>query len=231
MFRSILRGSIKGGLYLTSLGAGFALCARPWPDSPLFAKPMELVKEKTSSKSLIDHFKSKGYEDLTMFGEYRKVIENENFSLIELHQMIPEAHRYNQVTQGLLNLSNPIVLINRKDGELVMFGKADNENIIGHDNKVHNGIITILLDETTCFCGFDKLPNKRGVTARLDLNFYGKIQPKSTFVLQTKVLESRGRRVTIEGIVSTTEGERLADAKCLLVEPRWFKYFNWVELF
>ncbi|TID20365.1 hypothetical protein CANINC_003610 [Pichia inconspicua] len=231
IFSKFVRGTFRGGLYLTSLGAGFALCARPWPDSPLFAKPMELVKEKRSRDNLIQHFKSKGYDDVTMFDDYQRILNNENFRVIELDQMIPEAHRYNQVTQGLLNLNNPIVLINRKEGELVMFGKADNENIIGHDNKVHNGIITILLDETTCFCGFDKLPSKRGVTAKLDLNFYGKIQPNSRFVLKTKVEEARGRKVTIKGTVISAEGDRLADAKCLLVEPRWFKYFNWVELF
>lgn len=230
-FKNIIRGTFRGGLYFTSLGLGFALFARPWPDSPLYAKPLELVRKKGVKTNLIEHFEAREYKDLSKFEEYEKVINNDNFRLLEVNQMIPEAHRYNQVTQGLLNLNNPILLINRKDAELVMFGKADNDNVIGQDNKVHNGILTILLDETTCFCGFDKLPSKRGVTAGLDLNFYGKIQPKSTFVLTAKVLDARGRKVKIEGTVKSASGERLADATCLLVEPRWFKYFNWVELF
>jgi hypothetical protein len=41
-----LRIAFRGTVAVTSFGLGFALFARPWPDSPLWTKPMELVPDK-----------------------------------------------------------------------------------------------------------------------------------------------------------------------------------------
>lgn len=228
--------AVKGTFFATSFGLGFALFARPWPDSPLWAKPMDLVKEKDKSLNATTNALSR-YSQLPNYNEFsnspvfQNCLKNENFELVEINKSIPEIHRHNQVSQGLLNLKSPIVMVNRKDGELMLFGKADNDNVVGLDNKVHNGIALILLDELLCFCGFDKLPNKRGVTANLNVNLKGKIQPNSSFILSAKVQDARGRKVNINGKIESLDGILIADAKCLLVEPRWFKWFNWLELF
>lgn len=222
-----------------SFGAGFALFARPWPDSPLLAKPMELVEDKksTSFENSIETYKKlTNYNDFANSKIFNKYINDDNFTLIPIDKLIPEAHRFNQVSQGLMDLSNPIILINRKDGELILFGKSDNKNLIGLDGKIHNGIVLTLLDESLCFCGFNKLPNKRGVTANLKVDFNNKLHPGSNFILSAKVTESRGRKVVIDGKLQSLDKygrvqETVADANCLLVEPKWFKWFNWVDLF
>ncbi|QEL62169.1 hypothetical protein SBP28_004180 [Candidozyma auris] len=96
---------------------------------------------------------------------------------------------------------------------------------------LHNGITATILDEGLCACGFSSLPSKRGVTANLTIDFKNQAQPQSTVVLRAKVAEAKGRKVVIDGTLSTFPthlGEKpmeIASAKCVLVEPKWFKYF------
>lgn len=229
-FRIFARGTVA----ITSFGLGLALFARPWPDSPMWTKPMDLVQNKGKQESLEDTYTSlPNYKEFSTSQIFQKYTQDPGFKLMSIDKLIPEAHRYNQVSQGLLNLGSPIVMVNREDGELVLFGKSGNDNLVGLDGKIHNGIILTLLDESLCFCGFDKLPSKRGVTANLKVNFSDKkIIPGSNFVLYAKVVESRGRKVFINGkIESLNEGDLIADANCLLVEPKWFKWLSWVDLF
>lgn len=111
-------------------------------------------------------------------------------------------------------------------------------SLTGDDNKIHNGIISTLLDESLCFCGFDKLPSKRGVTAKLTIDFKNKAPPNSNIMLIANVTETKGRKCIIKGHVETIpeinskdKPIHVADAICILVEPKWFKYFGWVDLF
>lgn len=230
-----IRIAFKGTVAVTSFGLGLALFARPWPDSPLWAKPMELVKAKRAHEvggDQLDRYKDVAeYADFVNSPVFQQYARNEDFRLMKQEDLIPEAHRQNQVTQGLLNLNKPLLMINKKEGELVLFGKPDNRNLVALDGKIHNGIILTLLDESLCFCGFDRLPNKRGVTANLKVDFQGKLQPNSAFILTAKVAEARGRKVVINGTFTSLDGDQIAHATCLLVEPRWFKWLNWVELF
>ncbi|KAG0676697.1 hypothetical protein C6P42_001167 [Pichia californica] len=222
-----------------SFGLGFAIFARPWPDTPLLAKPMELVQDKQikdKENSIENYEKLDNYSEFINCKIFSKYVKDENFKLIPTDKLIPEAHRYNQVSQGLMELNNPIIMINKEDGELVLFGKSNNSNLIGLDGKIHNGIILTLLDESLCFCGFNKLPNKRGVTANLKVEFNDKLPTNSRFILSAKVVESRGRKVVIDGNLQSLDKNGkpqhyVANAKCLLVEPKWFKWFNWVDLF
>lgn len=234
--RGILGTFAKGTVVVTSFGLGLALFARPWPDSPIWTKPRELVQHKSfkSNLSISEQCaKLQSYEHFKDSSVFQKYINDtsKNYVLFDMEKLIPAAHKYNQVSRGLLNLNDPIVLIDRKEGELVLFGKTANADIVGFDGKIHNGIVLTLLDESLCFCGFDKLPNKRGVTANLNVNFDGKLQPNSTFILTAKVEDARGRKVKINGDIKSLNGDAVADAKCLLVEPKWFKWLTWVDLF
>lgn len=233
---SVTRGIFQGGLTVASFGLGFTLFARPWPDSPMWARPMDLVKDKKANVAIETYSKLPSYPTFSDMKVFESYMKDENFELITTDRLVPEAHRYNQVSRGLMDLNNPIVMINKKEGELVLFGRADSNNMIGLDGKIHNGIILTLFDESLCICGFDKLPSKRGVTAKLNVNFSNKLQPNSTFMLTAKVTESRGRKVIIDGKLLPLDrkgkvGTSISDARCILVEPTWFKYFGWVDLF
>ncbi|ODQ45084.1 hypothetical protein PICMEDRAFT_73870 [Pichia membranifaciens NRRL Y-2026] len=230
-----LRVLFRGTAGVASFGLGFAVFARPWPDSPMWVKPMELVKDGREVQDRRVEKESGGaaFADVDLFQKYAR---DERFKLVPVGKLIPEAHRYNQVSQGLMGLGQPVMLVDRKAGELVLFGKADNTNLVGLDGKIHNGIVLTLLDESLCFCGFDRLPSGRGVTANLKVNFQEKLAPGSSFVLTAKVDQARGRKVKIDGKLEVLSGRgaagpTVADATCLLVEPKWFKWLNWVDLF
>lgn len=219
----------KGTFLVSSFGLGLALFVRPWPDSPIWTKPTDLVGSTKINDD--NNLKNSLNNDFKQYKEFQKYYANDKFELLPVDKLIPESHKFNQVSQGLLSLGDPIMMINKTDGESVVFGTT-NHNLVGLDGKIHNGIILTLLDESLCFCGFNKLPNKRGVTAKLTVNFDKKLEPNSKFILTSKVVNSRGRKVTIEGnIKSLDNGDTIANAECILVEPKWFKYLSWVELF
>lgn len=236
VFGRIFKNVGKGTVLVGSFGLGLAVFARPWPDSPIWTKPRDLVQQKTlqNKVSLVEQCSQlASYEDFKDSPVFQNYIQDtsKQYVLFDMDKLVPAAHKYNQVSRGLLNLNDPIVLVDRKEGELVLFGKTANSDLVGLDGKIHNGIVLTLLDESLCFCGFDKLPNKRGVTANLKVNFDGKLQPDSTFILTAKVQEARGRKVTITGDIKSLDGDAVADCKCLLVEPKWFKWLTWVDLF
>lgn len=233
VFRTVYRTAFRGTVYATSFGLGFALFARPWPDSPIWAKQRDVVPPKQSLRHNEEYrfLHMKNYPTFKDNDYFIQCANDKDFTVMDVDKIVPEAHRFNQVSRGLLNLNEPIIMTNRKSGKLVMFGKADSDDIVGLDGKIHNGILLTLLDESLCFCGFDKLPNKRGVTANLKVDFAKKLQPNNAFILDAQVTEARGRKVTINGKIESLNGDPIATASCLLVEPKWFKYFSWIDLF
>ncbi|ODV58306.1 Mrx3p ASCRUDRAFT_26300, partial [Ascoidea rubescens DSM 1968] len=154
---------------------------------------------------------------------------------------IPKSYQTNQVSQGLLYGSNkididPIYFLNKQEGVLKGFYHVGSD-LNNKNSRLHNGIVSIMLDEGLCYCGFNRLPSKRGVTAKLSIDFVNEIKTDATLVLRAKIVSSKGRKVVIDGHVETlplNEYEapiRVANANCILVEPRWFKYFRWVKVF
>lgn len=213
--------------------AGFTLGAvsfmKIWPNNPGNERNDEPMR--TDPELIRRWRRTRLYEELKILTQWRQ------------SEKIPAAHRSNHVGQGLLS------------GE----GKIENDPLIFHDEVentmsvvyqlgkqlgdsqgyVHNGVLSVLLDEALCYCGFPVLPNKRGVTARLDLEFVGKIPVDSTIVLRARVLEHKGRKCVISGSLESVPGmernwwEKMTSfrgsksyvkAKCVLVEPRWFKW-------
>ncbi|KAG7665930.1 uncharacterized protein J8A68_000553 [[Candida] subhashii] len=62
--------------------------------------------------------------------------------------------------------------------------------------------------------------------------------PQSTVVLRAKVKEAKGRKVVIGGYLETlplddNKAEKpllIAESTCILVQPKWFKYFTWLQI-
>lgn len=224
MFRKAL-ASVAG------FGVGYSIFARTWPEVP----PAIILEEHNlHRKRVLDLIKNTK--------EYNTLINDPKYQLLDDdNNKIPEAHKVNQVTRGLFGGPKhlevePILFLNKEDGKLKSFAYLG-PGLAGRDGKIHNGVISTLLDEGTCFCGFEKLPSKRGVTAKLSVDFYSKAQPGSTVVLSADVIQSKGRKVVIDGDITTIPinkgdvAEKIAHAHCILVEPKWFKYLNWVPLF
>lgn len=203
---------------------GLAMFIRPWPITPLSKRPNP------------SQFKLEADLQANDNETYLRVVNDKGFKKVQASSLIPEAHKLNHVGQGLLNGPNhldigPLLYINKSKGEMIAFTKLG-PGLVGSDGKIHNGIVSTLLDELLCFCGFPKLPNKRGVTASLDIEFLQRVEPDSVIIINGKVVNHKGRKCVIEGDVTNLKtGELLAKANCILVEPKWFRYFNWVALF
>lgn len=176
------------------------------------------------------------FKRLSADGSYVKTLQSDG---------IPAAHRPNCVGQGILFGYNkleidPIILKSEEKGEIVVFYHLGKD--LGNENgKVHKGILSLLLDEALCYCGFPTLPSKRGVTAKLDIHFDNDIPADSTIVLKAHVTQSRGRKCIIDGTLESVPSNPVtslvmgpttyARAQCILVEPKWFRIFSRVDLF
>lgn len=206
--------------------AGFASFAKAWPSDSVSDNLKRIDEQRVD---IIDKIKnSNNYKELT---SNHKFISNVHSS------RVPKAHQVNHVTQGLLfgpqHLEiDPIVFINEADSELQAYYHLG-KGLTSYDGKIHNGVLSTLLDELLCFCGFPLLPSKRGVTARLSIDFINHANPDTTVLLKAKVKEHKRRKVVIEGHIETIEKKPkiIAKANCILVEPKWFKYFSWLSLF
>lgn len=164
---------------------------------------------------------------------FQKLKNDPLYKFYHNSEMIPAQHRDNHVGSGLLFGSkkfeiDPLVFVNEKEGRLTSFHYAG-PDLAGHGKTIHNGAIAIIMDEGLCQCGFARLPSKKGVTAKLELNFKQGVPP-GALVLDAHVTQAKGRKVVIEGTVRTFDEPSIevATALCIMVEPRWFRYILWL---
>lgn len=212
--------------------AGFAMCAHAWPPSK-GDNPKEMSARNKETLLLLNSVQKSAI--------FQRLIDDSSFRMLISSDLVPEAHRANHVGLGLLNSPKkinigPLIFINPEKGEMYSFCRL-NSNLVGTDGKIHNGVISTLMDESLCFCGFPKLPSKRGVTARLSINYHAKAAPDSMVMLVAKVTDHHRRKCVINGHIETFDGsttgkpKMIAEGKCILVQPKWFKYLDWVQLF
>ncbi|SCU95363.1 LAME_0F11870g1_1 [Lachancea meyersii CBS 8951] len=184
-------------------------------------------------------------EQLQQHSIYRSLIKRDNVEQWTQSEKIVQPHRDYHVGQGLLygpgRLEiDPLVLHDPESQELVVFYHLG-DNLGNEKGNVHKGVISLLLDEALCYCGFPTLPSRSGVTARLDLQFHQDIPANCTVVLKAHVVESKGRKCVIGGSLETLpsriwykpwkeSSSVLATATCILVEPKWFKHVQWMRL-
>lgn len=210
-----------------AFGAGLALFPAEWRQSKL--QPPKLT-----------HFNEDALDKILKSDLFNKLKNDSNYRMYYSSQSFPQQHHKNFVSRGMLFGPDlfevdPVVFLNESDGELTAFYHLGKELVSG-DGLLHNGITSTILDEGLCACGFSKLPSKRGVTANLTIDFKNQAQPQSTVVLRAKVDESKGRKVVISGTLLTFPTRRgelpmeIASAKCILVEPKWFKYLRWLQV-
>lgn len=207
-------------------GVGYLSFAKAWPDD---SRSFNLRPMSAQRQDILDKIKQTP--------DFQLLQENDDFFFDTHSSKIPKLHQDNHVSQGLLfgpkHIEiDPLIFINHKNRELEAFYHLG-EKLVDVDGNIHNGVVSTILDELLCFCGFPYLPSKRGVTAQLSINFLEQIKPDTSVVLKAKVVEHKGRKVIIDGHIETLDKKpvRIADAVCVLVEPKWFKYFNWLSLF
>ncbi|KAK6204379.1 HotDog domain-containing protein [Scheffersomyces amazonensis] len=223
MFKRLVRTSVP----LVAFGVGVA------------AFPANWRKGNWREKKLL-HINDDVVEKITLSKEYKDLAADPDTSQYSSSETFPNQHHKNYVGTGLLFGPDlfeidPIVFLNEKKGELTSFYHLG-DKLISQDGQVHNGVVSTILDEGLCSCGFPLLPSKKGVTASLSIDFKNQAPPGSTVVLRAKVVEAKGRKVVIEGNLETLPFDKseqpieIAHSRCVLVEPKWFKYFSWFQI-
>lgn len=145
------------------------------------------------------------------------------------HLQIPEAMRSHNLTGGTLAGPGMIVvppyIWNQKEGkELVQIFYVGNK-VSGHPDIVHGGLLATMLDEGLARCCFPALPNKVGVTAKLQINYKRPTKAEQYLVLKATTTKIEGRKAFVEGHIETMpedgeEPEILVTADALFVEPK-----------
>lgn len=193
-----------------------------------------------SDKPKIEHVNNSVVEALEATQQYKSIAENKDMNRLFGRNMFPEQHLHNYVVTGLLHGKDlkeidPIIFRNEKEGELVGFFFLGKQ-LLGNDGGSHRGIISLLLDETLCLCGFPFLPSKMGVTANLTIDYKNPAPPSVVLVLRAHLVEHKGRKAVINGeletfpLLASEKKTEIAKATCVLVEPRWFRFLSWLNL-
>ncbi|CAI4054731.1 hypothetical protein SKDZ_02G0140 [Saccharomyces kudriavzevii ZP591] len=250
--------------------AGFTLgigaFVKAWPDDAGVLSlndpqtPAELLSA-TKSRQPMELQRTDILAQVERSEAYKKLVEDDSMHHILFSEKIPSGHRKYHVGQGLLfgkgRLEiDPLVFHDLNRGEVTVIYHLGAE-LGNQDGNVHKGLLSLLLDEALCYCGFPLLPSKRGVTARLSVEFLEDIPVDTTITLKASVKEVKGRKCTIEGHLEEFASEtpskkvrkgwnlfghwgssekydipkKFAKANCILVEPTWFKYFKWLDMF
>lgn len=220
MFKGIVRKTVP----LAAFGVG------------MVAFPQEWKKNQFGERKLLNINESV-LQQIHSTAEYKLLSADPTYRQYQKSETFPDQHHNNYVGTGLLFGPDlleidPIVFLNEEKGLLTSIYHLGDQ-LVSQDGQIHNGIVSTILDEGLCTCGFPLVPSKKGVTAKLSIDFKNQAPPGSTVVLRANVTEVKGRKAVIEGELHTLpmNGEPpilIAQSKCILVEPKWFKYFSWI---
>jgi acyl-coenzyme A thioesterase PaaI-like protein len=94
----------------------------------------------------------------------------------------------------------------------------------GYPGVVHGGIVATMLDEVTSRTIFRGNPPRFVVTARLSIRYRKPVPVETPLRLTGRVVEDKGRVITVAGEVQSMDGTILAEAEAVLVEvePSFF---------
>lgn len=211
---------------LIALGAGYAFFPVGW--------------RKNSSLPFAFPHNSAILQEIEDSHEFRRLSADPKLTKINYSGAFFSQHADNYINTGLLAGPelfeiDPVAFLDTETGEITSFYHLG-AKLSSLDGQIHNGVTSTILDEGLCTAGFPLLPSKKGTTGRLSINFRNQAPPNSTLVLRAKVTEAKGRKVTISGHLETlpaTGSDKpvvIADAVCILVEPRWFKWVKWLDV-
>ncbi|CAO1618954.1 unnamed protein product [Parajaminaea phylloscopi] len=128
----------------------------------------------------------------------------------------------------------PLVLAKTEAGAKAEGGHAGDchifihvgRSLCGHDGIVHGGLLATICDEALARTAFVSLPAKVGVTAKLEVQYKAPTMADQFIVVKTRLVEARGRKVDVEGVIEDLQGTRLVEAKALFVQPKFAQFLD-----
>ncbi|ORY21291.1 mitochondrion protein [Naematelia encephala] len=137
---------------------------------------------------------------------------------------------HNSLTAGSLRgpgkLAVPPLLFAKHDESeavaVIHLGRA----LCGHDGIIHGGLIATVFDESLARNALLNLPTHIGVTASLTVNYKAPCQADQFVIVRTKIENVNGRKAMVSGTMETLDGDKVAEAKALFVEPKWAQFLQ-----
>lgn len=164
---------------------------------------------------------------------------NRHYALSRPYANFPPHMAIHSLTSGSLRKPNmlaapPLVLSKTKHGANKLGGNVGDafafihlgRSLCGHDGIIHGGLLATVLDETLARTSFFHLPHKIGVTARLEIDYRKPVKADQVVIVETRLVEAKGRKVTVEAKMRSLEGELMVESRSIFVEPKWVWLLN-----
>ena len=164
---------------------------KPWPRLDKLKQDHEdrLVEDPNAIKQLNKHL-----------GSVYKIGDSDSadYKISKQSELIPKEHSHNHVGINLFRhperfCIDPVFVRhkipdNYNGYELSCYFQLGKQFVDDNNSNTYKGALTLIMDEVLCFTGFPKLPNKRGVTAALEIDFMDhKIPADQLLVLNCKI--------------------------------------------
>lgn len=186
------------------------------------------LKNQTIEPTKALPINSKEYNYLHDHDEVIRLRNDKNFRESKYYDAVPVEHRNTMITANLLAgpgyiTVEPLIFTNNRNKEMIIFYHIG-DKVEGHQGIVHGGLIATLLDEGLARCSTLSLPNGYGVTGSLEVNYRAPIPSNSYIVLRANTVESKGRKIVLQGKLETLDARLLAEGQVVMIEPKWAKY-------
>ncbi|KAL9017815.1 MAG: hypothetical protein Q9185_004830 [Variospora sp. 1 TL-2023] len=231
LYTSLSLTSLSLGIYLASLPFTATILAslpRPSSSKPSLAYLPTTELSAEIERLMTTHPLSQHLRSLPGWQESRP------------HAQMPEPMRRHSLTASTLAGDTkipvpPLIFTKGQGEELVAISYLGND-LCGHVGIIHGGLLATMLDEGLARCCFAALPNKVGVTARLEIDYRKVCRSDGFVVLKARTERVEGRKAWVRGRVERLDmdgkgtgdpwadrGEVLVEAEGLFVEPKWAK--------
>lgn len=128
----------------------------------------------------------------------------------------------------------PLVLAKTEAGAQAEGGHAGDcdifihvgRSLCGHDGIIHGGLLATICDEALARTAFVSLPAKVGVTAKLEVEYKAPTMADQFIVVKTRLVEAKGRKAVVEGVVQDLKGTTLVKSKAIFVQPRFAEFLD-----
>lgn len=189
---------------------------------PTDEESLDMYKPQTEEERTIDEF-------IRNHPVAQELRTRAGFSEARPHMKIPEGYRNHHLTGGVLSgpgriVVPPVIFAEEGGKSMVAISYLGNE-LCGHPNIIHGGLLATMLDEGLARCCFAALPHNIGMTANLNINYRAPAKADTYVVLRATTTKVEGRKAWVEGRIETlvNEGETpvvLAEATALFVSPK-----------
>ena len=94
------------------------------------------------------------------------------------------------------------------------------KGLCGHPGVSHGGFVAVLIDESMGFILKLQYPTRSVFTATLEIQYLRPLQIPGCAIAKTWIAKSEGRKMWVDSLLQTPQGEDVAKGRALFIEPR-----------